>query len=69
MNVVEDNKFRKDKKRSIKRHKDQDKLKEVIIKLSHGEQLSEKYNDHKIQKVNLLKPRKLTRNFVSPSHL
>ena len=49
MKVVEDKQFRKDKKRSIKRHKDQEKLKEVIIKLSNGEKLPEKYHDHILQ--------------------
>ena len=49
MRVAKDNKFKKDVDRSIKRHKDQEKLKEVIIKLSNGEKLPEKYHDHKLQ--------------------
>ena len=49
MDVVEDGQFRKGKKRSIKRHQDQTKLEEIIIKLLNGEKLPEKYHDHKLQ--------------------
>ena len=40
--------FKKDYKKIIKQGKDKNKLKEVITKLANGEELEEKYRNHRL---------------------
>ena len=49
MKIVKASQFKKDVKRSIKRHQNQENLKEVLSILQSGRKLPDKYHDHKLQ--------------------
>lgn len=47
--------FKRDYKKIIKQGKDKAKLKKIIIKLANGEELEERYKNHRLIEINIIK--------------